>query len=275
MKGIRYLSKFKKNRRLKSRLITGLSLLILSLIINHLTENNNFPFSDTYRFPLFSIIASIVIGTIVLIIADINFKYFKENYFNNKITSNNILHFLLSTMGYISIIYIPIYYFAVWIHDENFSFYYLLIGLLLTLLLSCLTIIFLFAKDIYKLHKLETLNGKIDFKYNGETHLINYRDVSYIFSESKIVYIVTISGETLITDFTLNQLEDKISEHLFFRANRQIILHYNSIEHFKPIENGKLIVTLKSFLEKDIPQITISRYKKKDFEAWFNKKLQN
>ena len=264
----------KKLNVINKRVKTGFGLLLLSLFINHIAQKDSFPFIDNYNFPLLSTIVSIVIGTIVLIIADINFKYFKEKHFQEKITVQLLLRFLLSTLGYIALAYIPIYFVAVWLKEGSYEFYYFLTGLLLTLLLSSLAIIIIFSKAIYQLHKLETIRGKINFKKSGKTYIIDYTDIAYIFSELKIVYIVTTDGKNITTDFTLNELEDKVNDHLFFRANRQTIINHNSIESSQAIVNGKLLVTLKTrFPEKDNYQIMISRYKKKAYEEWFSKKL--
>ena len=264
----------KKFNLINKRVKTGFGLLLLSLFINHIAQKDSFPFIDNYNFPLLSTILSIVIGTIVLIIADMNFKYFKEKHFQEKITVQLLLRFLLSTLGYIALAYIPIYFVAVWLKEGSYEFYYFLTGLLLTLLLSSLAIIIIFSKAIYQLHKLETIRGKISFKKSGKTYILDYSEIAYIFSELKIVYIVTTDGKNITTDFTLNEVEDKVNDHLFFRANRQTIINHNSIESSQAIVNGKLLVTLKNrFPEKDNHQIIISRYKKKAYEEWFSKKL--
>ena len=62
------------------------------------------------------------------------------------------------------------------------------------------------------------------------------------------------------------------NELLFFRANRKIILHRDTIAEVKKIENGKLSLRLKPFIKNDIiSKITISRYKRKAFLGWFHK----
>lgn len=265
----------KRYYKIKSRIFTGLILVLISLVLNHLTENENLLFSKSYSFPLSSTLISIAIGTIVLIIADLNFKHFKDTYFLKNITSKSLIIFLLTTLGYITIIYIPIYYFLVRFKNGDYEFYYLFTGLSLTLLLSSLGVIVVFAKDIYKLHRLKTISGKINIKKDGKSLLVSFDEVAYIYSENKIVYLVKLDGSTIITDFTLNEVEDQINDHLFFRANRQTILHFQSVEQLKSIENGKLEVTLKhGIFVKDKYQIIVSRYKKKLFEKWLQHKIE-
>jgi len=68
----------------------------------------------------------------------------------------------------------------------------------------------------------------------------------------------------------LNELEDKINDQLFFRANRQIIIHKDAIDQIEKIENGKLRIRLKTSIKSDaIAEINISRYKRKALMNWF------
>jgi hypothetical protein len=254
----------------------GFIIVILSILVNHLANPENFPLNKYYKFPWFSILASILLESIILIIGYFNFKYFKNKYFTKKINSQILLHFLLSTLGYISILYILLYYGLNGLINgtETYNFYYLLNGLSITLLLSTFLIAILFSTDIYKLHKFISIKGTLKVQQGGKITLVKYPEIAFIYSENKIVYIVKIDGTTIITDFTLNEVESKISKQSFFRVNRQIILHAHSIEQVKSIENRKLSVLLKStFLDKKTSQINISRHKRQAFMDWFNKKL--
>jgi len=265
-----------KNKKLNFWVRNGIILVILSILINHLTEPENFPLNKSYKFPWFPITASIIVGSMVLIIARFNFKYFRNKYFTKKINTQILLRFLFSTLGYITILYIPTYYVLNGLINgtESYSIYHLLTGLSISLLLCTIGITLLFSKDIYKLHKLISIKGTLKVQQGGKITLVKYPEIALIYSENKIVYIVKTDGTTIITDFTLNEVESKISEQSFFRANRQIILHARSIEQVQSIENGKLSVVLKStFSDKKASQINISRYKRQAFMYWFDKKL--
>lgn len=253
----------------------GIILLIASFFANHLMEIDSFPFSDSYSFPLFSIFTSLVIGGIILIIADLNFKYFESKYFIKQINTSILIYFLLSTFGYITILYIPSFYVVVWLQDGDFGFYYLIVGLSITLLISALTIIVLYAQKTYNLHKLETLTGKLVIQQGKKKIIINISDISYFYSKNKIVYVIQSDGQIVSTDFTLSEIENNINSHLFIRANRQTLIHSRSVKEIKAIEYGKLLVTLvPTIFSKQIMEIVISRYKKKDFNEWFKNKQE-
>lgn len=254
----------------------GFILVTLSILVNHLTEPENFPLNKSYKFPWFPIVISILIGSVIIIIASFNFRHFKNKYFTKKINSQVLLRFLFSTLGYISIIYIPFYYVINGLVNgiQWYSLYHLLTGLSITLLLSTVVIVIVFSTDIYKLHKFTSINGKLKVQQSGKITLVNFTEIAFIYSENKIVYIVKVDGASIVTDFTLNEIEDEVSEQSFFRANRQTVLHSRSIEQVKSIENGKLLLLLKpTIFGKKVSQINISRYKRQEFMAWFENKL--
>ncbi len=271
------LNSFKKHLSFSNFWVrNGFILLIISILSNHLFTPENFPFNKNYKFPLFPIVASIITGIIIILIARFNFKYFKNKYFAKNINTRILLRFLFSTLGYITILYIFLYYSLNGLINgiESYSIYNLLKGLSVSLLICTLGISLLFSIDIYKLHKLLSIKGILKVEQGGKITLVKYPEIAYICSENKIVSIIKTDGTTVLTDFTLNEVESKISEQSFYRANRQIILHIHSIEQVQSIENGKLSVLLKPTISnKKAFQINISRYKKQEFMNWFKGKL--
>ncbi len=250
-------------------------LIIFSLVINHLSARNSFPDSEFYRFPIEGFLSSIILSILIGIIAHFNFKSYKKKYFSKKIEIGTITWFMVSTLVYITIMYIPVFILFNIVAGGNTEFYYLLIGLLLTLVVSFVAIGFVYAQDIYHLYKLSIKDAEITIESGAKTTKLTYENIGCFYSENKIVYTVQNDGKTFTTDFTLNELEEKINDQLFFRANRQIIIHKNAVDQIEKIENGKLRIRLKAAIENDaIAEINISRYKRKEFIHWFNKRNQ-
>jgi len=247
-----------------------IGLTIFSLVVNHLSARDSFPDSELYRFPIEGFLSSIILGILIGIIADINFKFYKKKYFSKKIEIATILLFMVSTLGYITIMYIPLFIVLNIVAGGNTEFYYLLIGLLLTLLVSFVAIGLVYAQDIYKLYKLSIKDAEITIESGAKTTKLTYGNIACFYSENKIVYAVQNDGKTINTDFTLNELEEKLNDQLFIRANRQIIIHKNAVDQMEKIENGKLRIRLKASVESDaISEINISRYKRQAFMNWF------
>ena len=243
---------------------------VFSLVVNHLATRDSFPDSEAYRFPIEGFLSTIILCILIGIIAELNFKFYKKKYFSKKVETASIAWYMASTLGYITVMYIPLGVVLNIVAGGNTEFYYLLIGLLITLLLSFILIGIAYAQDIYNLYKLSIKDAEITIESGAKTTKLTYENIACFYSENKIVYTVQNDGTTITTDFTLNELEEKINDQLFFRANRQMIIHRDAVDQIEKIENGKLRIRLKASVENDaIAEINISRYKRKAFMTWF------
>lgn len=244
--------------------------IIFSLVVNHLSTPESFPNGKSYRFPIEGFLSTIILSILIGIIAELNFKFYKKKYFSKKVEIASISWYMVSTLGYITVMYIPLGIVLNKIAGAETEFYYLLIGLLITLLLSFILIGLAYSLDIYNLYKTSIKDYEITIQSGAKMTKLTYENIACFFSENKIVYTVQNDGATITTDFTLNELEEKINDQLFFRVNRQIIIHKDAVDQIEKIENGKLRIRLKTSIENDaITEINISRYKRKAFMTWF------
>lgn len=263
------LSFFNKKPNLSSSWVkTWLIFVVVVIIANHLIQPEYFPLHESYTFPWLPITVSILLISVFMVIGELNFQYYEKKYFKERVNIRVLTQFLLSTLGYYSIAYIILFYAINGV--EDFYLYELLVGYSVTLLLCFIGTTLAYAKTIYQLHRFTAINGKLKVTNSGKITLVNYGEIAFAYSQNKIVYIIKTDGTSVATDFTLNEIEEKINAHSFYRANRQTILHASSVEQVQPIENGKLSVQLKPTLHDKKPiQLTISRYKKQEFIDWF------
>ena len=100
--------------------------------------------------------------------------------------------------------------------------------------------------------------------------LINLRtrEIRYFFSEESLVYAVTDEGKKHLVDFSLDQLEQVLSPREFFRINRKIMLHIESIHRIHTYFNGRL--KLDILPPKDLEAI-VSRDRVPDFKQWLDR----
>ncbi len=91
-------------------------------------------------------------------------------------------------------------------------------------------------------------------------------DIVLFFTENKIVYVIDNQGKKYITDKNLGELEKELDPSLFFRVNRQYIIHINYIKGFKSYEKVKLKVDLA--LPDLAHQIIISQETAPEFRKW-------
>jgi DNA-binding LytR/AlgR family response regulator len=63
-------------------------------------------------------------------------------------------------------------------------------------------------------------------------------------------------------------VEELLDPKIFYRANRQAIIHIDTIQSIKPQENQKLVLTLRPPLKMELD---ISREKAPAFKKWFDR----
>jgi DNA-binding LytR/AlgR family response regulator len=89
------------------------------------------------------------------------------------------------------------------------------------------------------------------------------------FMRENLNYLYTFGGERYILDYTtLEEIEELLDPRMFYRANRQFIVHIDSIQSVKPHENQKLGVQLKAPLKLTVD---ISREKAPAFKKWLDR----
>jgi DNA-binding LytR/AlgR family response regulator len=94
------------------------------------------------------------------------------------------------------------------------------------------------------------------------------KDIACFFREN-LNYLFTFSGDKHILDFTtLDEVEELLDPRIYYRANRQAIIHIDSIQSVRPQENQKLVITLKAPLKMELD---ISREKAPGFKKWFDR----
>ncbi len=97
---------------------------------------------------------------------------------------------------------------------------------------------------------------------------VDTKDIA-CFIRDNLNYLYTFNGDKYILDFTtLEDIEELLDPRMFYRSNRQSIIHINAIQGVKPHENQKLSVFLKAPLKMELD---ISREKAPAFKKWFDR----
>ena len=93
---------------------------------------------------------------------------------------------------------------------------------------------------------------------------VSQQSIAY-FHKEELIYLHTMDNERLITEHhTLDEIEGLLDPGIFFRVNRQYIIHIQSVGRIKPTHKG-LTVQLKPPFNTDID---ISREKATAFKKW-------
>ncbi|TMI65748.1 MAG: response regulator transcription factor [Bacteroidetes bacterium] len=97
---------------------------------------------------------------------------------------------------------------------------------------------------------------------------VNTKDIA-AFSKENLFYIYTFSGDKHILDFeSMDEIEELLDPKQFYRANRQCIINIDAIASVKPLENSKLVLTLKPVIKLEVD---ISREKAPQFKKWMDR----
>lgn len=93
---------------------------------------------------------------------------------------------------------------------------------------------------------------------------VNVNDVAF-FHKEELIYLVTLSNEKLLIEHqTMDEIEQLINPELFFRVNRQFIVHIQSVGKIRTTHKG-LTIQLKPPFNIEID---ISREKASAFREW-------
>lgn len=89
--------------------------------------------------------------------------------------------------------------------------------------------------------------------------------ISYFLASEGLVSIHTTDKKRLIIDYTLDNLEQILDPKFFFRANRQIIIHIQSLKKVAPYFKGRLLLYLTP---ETTDKQTVSQNKASSFKKW-------
>ena len=94
-------------------------------------------------------------------------------------------------------------------------------------------------------------------------------DIAYLYSEEGLLYARSRSGKRHLIDFTLEQVAELLSPEQFFRINRKIMVHLESIHKIHTYFNGRLKLELRPDFE-DL-EVIVSRDRVGDFKLWLDR----
>lgn len=104
--------------------------------------------------------------------------------------------------------------------------------------------------------------------YRETYKMIPVEDIDYVYLEHKIVHFKLLDGSMIIVPYNLDELEEQLDPHYFFRVNRQYILHIHSIESIHKHFNEKAKIVLK---RDSNAEVIVSRIKMPQFKLWLDR----
>lgn len=102
-------------------------------------------------------------------------------------------------------------------------------------------------------------------KINNQIVYVKAKDIAYVYLDGGLTWAVTHNNQKTPLDHSLDQLEKLLDKGLFFRINRQLIVHIDAIKKITAYYNNRLILQLFPVFEADA---VISRERVHPFKSW-------
>jgi DNA-binding LytR/AlgR family response regulator len=110
--------------------------------------------------------------------------------------------------------------------------------------------------------------GGYTVKHGRQNLLIPFNDILGFLSEDGYSILLTLDNKKYFPDKSLDKIEQTLPVEIFFRLNRQCIIHRNAVTGFKRAGDGKLDVLLNA--DTGFPgTLQVSRIKAPGFKSWF------
>jgi DNA-binding LytR/AlgR family response regulator len=122
------------------------------------------------------------------------------------------------------------------------------------------------------LHTLQTpaarpFRARFLVKSGPGSKVVPVADIAYFHAEEAVVFLVTRATKRYIVNFTLDQLEEQLDPQLFFRANRQFLVHIGAVSEVRPYLKGRLYLLLNPPAPEDL---FISSSRAATFKQWLD-----
>lgn len=96
---------------------------------------------------------------------------------------------------------------------------------------------------------------------------ISIEDVAYFYSSEKYSFLRTVSGRDYALDFSLEQLEQELDPHKFFRVSRKFVIAMPHIKDIVAYSGSRLRLMMAGSNDEEV---LVSREKVSNFKVWLN-----
>lgn len=119
-----------------------------------------------------------------------------------------------------------------------------------------------------KNHFQKNYKSRFFVKQNNALHSVPIEEINYFESSEGIVTLVNNVNRRFVVDYSLEDLENCLDPNQFFRATRQLLIHFTAIQKMSAFGQGRIQVQLKN---STLKPFLISRARTKDFREWLDR----
>jgi DNA-binding LytR/AlgR family response regulator len=128
----------------------------------------------------------------------------------------------------------------------------------------------------FQLEKINTLYNQIVNNYKtrffvkigNHFHSVSINEIQCFLIRERATFLRTVAGKTYDLDYSLDQVQKLVDPNLFFRINRNYLIHIDSIQDIYSYSSNRLSVKLKMLDHLDM---IVSREKVADFKNWLDR----
>ena len=102
-------------------------------------------------------------------------------------------------------------------------------------------------------------------RYGDHFKVVEPKDIAYIYSLEKNTFLRTLEGRDLPLDESLDRLEKQLDTEKFFRMNRQVIIHFQSIKELVAYSKSRVKVLMNPPFGEDA---IVSSERSAEFKRW-------
>lgn len=102
-------------------------------------------------------------------------------------------------------------------------------------------------------------------RYGDHFRVVEPKDIAYIHSMEKNTFLRTREGRDLPLDESLDRLEKQLDPETFFRLNRQVIIHFQSIKELVAYSKSRVKVLMDPPFGEDA---VVSSERSAEFKRW-------
>lgn len=102
-------------------------------------------------------------------------------------------------------------------------------------------------------------------RFGQNLRLVSSKDAAYFYTEDRITFVITHEGKRYPLDYTLDKLDEMLDDHVFFRINRQFIIHVDAIDEMHAYSKSRVKIDLKPPCDLDT---VVSTERSPHFKRW-------
>ena len=115
---------------------------------------------------------------------------------------------------------------------------------------------------------VKTHKTRFFVKIGNHYHSVSINEIQCFYIQERAVFLRSINGKKFDLDYSLDQLQKLVDPNLFFRINRNYLIHIDSIQDIFSYSSHRLGVKLKMMDHLDM---IVSREKVADFKKWLDR----